>query len=500
MLPEFDTDPYPGKPRILFVGFAESSHTHSWINLLDTAEFNVRLFALPTSAPPSDWNVRTYLTTASLSPIPDSDVRANLDPAQLFQRSLADVIAHWQPHIVHTLGLEPAGFLYGEVRRAFHLNAAPRWVLQLRGGSDLALNRFNPAIVPKIAEVLCAADQILSDNRQNFQIAESIGAPLRPDQHTPFATVPGTGGVDVEALHRRASSPPSQRRVILYPKAYHLPWSTALPVLEALKNCWEQIQPCEVYLLAVTPEIMLWYRALPEALRAHCHVHEHIPRNELLNLMPRVRVLLAPSLVDGVPNTMFEAMAAGALPIVSPLETIASVVNADENVLFARNLYPDEIAAALVRAMTDDALVDQAAQANLKLVRQIADRASIAPRMIAYYTALAAEVQPQTSRSLTEAAPDFPFSSWSNIMPGGQQISGLVQEYLKTNNSLTSLQTRHAALQQEYRSTRDRFVALQTEAAALNDQLRLIQAHPLYQQMANLLNLPTQADQTKDVL
>ena len=30
----FDSDPYPGKPKILFIGHGSSSHAHSWINLL----------------------------------------------------------------------------------------------------------------------------------------------------------------------------------------------------------------------------------------------------------------------------------------------------------------------------------------------------------------------------------------------------------------------------------------------------------------------------------
>ena len=58
----FDRDLHPDSPRILFVGFPESSHTHSWIDLLDGAEFNVRLFAMPSALPPVDWQVKTYLT------------------------------------------------------------------------------------------------------------------------------------------------------------------------------------------------------------------------------------------------------------------------------------------------------------------------------------------------------------------------------------------------------------------------------------------------------
>jgi hypothetical protein len=82
-------------------------------------------------------------------------------------------------------------------------------------------------------------------------------------------------------------------------------------------------------------------------------------------------------------------MACGAFPILSPIETVTSVVKNEENVLFARNLYPHEIAEALARAMTDDALVDAAAQRNLELVGRIANREVIRPRVIEFYEELA---------------------------------------------------------------------------------------------------------------
>jgi glycosyltransferase involved in cell wall biosynthesis len=105
--------------------------------------------------------------------------------------------------------------------------------------------------------------------------------------------------------------------------------------------------------------------------------------------MTQARVMLAPSLVDGVPNSLYEAMAAGALPIVSPLETITPLVEHERNVLFARNLYPNEIATALHRALTDDRLVDSIAEQNLPLVRRLANRPDIRNRVINFYNEVA---------------------------------------------------------------------------------------------------------------
>lgn len=419
----FNSDDYPGRPKILFVGLAQSSHTHSWIDLLDRAELNVRLFAMPSAAPPEMWGVRTYVTAEIYPPPSESPLRAYLHPpppppesrwvhfakrkwervtgrsearrrdarntTRLPSEWLAEVIREWRPDIIHTLGLESGGEFYFGVRREFQLEGLGKWVLQTRGGSDLALSHLNPERRGKIAEILRACDQLLSDNEQNYHIAHEMG--VREDQLSAIGTVPGTGGIDVESMSHNWRGATSSRRLILWPKAYDCCWSVALPVFEALKMCWEKIQPCEIRMLAMTDETRDWFWTLPEEMRASCRADERIPRAQVLELMPQARVMLAPSLVDGMPNSLYEAMAAGAFPIVSPLETIRPVVEHERNVLFARNLYAHEIAEALTRAMNDDALVDAAAARNLELVRRVAERSEVRARVRRFYERLAGE-------------------------------------------------------------------------------------------------------------
>ena len=404
---DFPDDPRPGAPRVLFIGHAESTHTHAWLDLLRDAPLNVRLFALPTGLPPADWPVRTYVTAPC--PLPaTSGTRVVLFPVdthgrrgwyagrrRLFpeatadapQRLLAHVLKAWQPQLVHVLGLDPAGYFLQDTLRHHPDTPRPRWVLQLRGGSDLTLTRHDPDAVRRLVPVLQGADCLLSDNRVNIEYAAALGVPA-----TRFASlvpVPGTGGVDVAALAANATTRPAARRVIVWPKAYHTPWTQALPVFEALRRCAPLAAgDWTVHALAAAPELHAWYWTLPDALRARVHLQGSLPRPALLRLLADARVMLAPSLVDGVPNTLYEAMATGAFPIVSPLPTITPVVQAEQHVLFARNLDPDEIAAALARALTDDALVDAAATRNLALVRSLADRTTIRPRVLAFYADL----------------------------------------------------------------------------------------------------------------
>jgi glycosyltransferase involved in cell wall biosynthesis len=136
---------------------------------------------------------------------------------------------------------------------------------------------------------------------------------------------------------------------------------------------------------AMIPETRMWLQTLPQDIRDSCHQRERIPREDLLKLMAQARVMLSPSLSDGIPNTLYEAMATGSFPILSPLETILAVVANEKNVLFARNLYPQEIADALIRAMNDDQLVDRAYAENLKLVKRLADRKRIGGEVVNFY-------------------------------------------------------------------------------------------------------------------
>ena len=64
------------------------------------------------------------------------------------------------------------------------------------------------------------------------------------------------------------------------------------------------------------------------------------------------------------------------------------------NVLYARNLYPHEIASVLVRAMSDDRLVDEMAARNTKLVTRLADRTKIAGAVADNYRTLASKGRP----------------------------------------------------------------------------------------------------------
>ncbi|TBG24193.1 glycosyltransferase [Rhizobium leguminosarum] len=439
---DFDQDVYPGRPRILFIGFPESSHTHSWIDLLADTAFNVRLFGLPSAEPPAEWAVKTYLTKVAdvrwdsptrrtVFPPPDSSaislaaaarsalnrgmasgvpiVRSIVETgigfterlaktghAATIEAALAAVIKEWKPDIIHTLGFDSASYFYLRVRKEFKLETIGRWIAQARGGPDLALQRYSPAYRPLIEEVLGTCDHFIADNEPNYSYALSAGLKEEKVSNPGMGVVSGAGGMDLEAMRRMWSLLPSKReRVIVWPKAYELYTSKAMPVFEAILNVWDRIQPCRIEMLwMVQSDVQIWYEKLfPPHIKANCPSYGRLSREETLQRVASARVMIAPSLSDGIPNTMMEAMALGAAPLVSPLDTITPVVRHEENVFFARNLYPDELGDALVRLMADDDLVDRMAENNLVRIQELADRRAVKRRALVYYDEIARQAQ-----------------------------------------------------------------------------------------------------------
>jgi hypothetical protein len=296
---------------------------------------------------------------------------------------LVDIIQNWKPDIIHAFGVD-AGIFYKDcweiAKDDIHLQSV--WVQQIRGASDVTLRRKLPDFKWKLQDCLNSCDWIIGDNI--IELGWIVDMGIDEMKLAPICPVPGTGGINVLDIQGKVKSPPKTRRLILWPKAYIGPAAISLPVLEAIQLAWEKIQPCKIHMLAMDQGTRQWFYLLPKEIREHCLIYERIPRDDVLELMTQSRVMLAPSLVDGIPNVIYEAMAAGALPIVSPLDTIRSVVS-EENALFAENMNPKEIADALNRAMNDDDLLEKITVRNLNLVKKIANRDIIKRNLISFY-------------------------------------------------------------------------------------------------------------------
>jgi glycosyltransferase involved in cell wall biosynthesis len=260
------------------------------------------------------------------------------------------------------------------------------WVAQVRGGPDLELNVFDPTKKKTIQSVLERAQRIICDSESNYQLAEELGANR---EKFAFGVVSGSGGLDFDrcVLESNKLEEKLISRRVVWPKVYESITSKAAPVIEAINLAWDDIQPATfTFLWLEDPDLELWIKGYlrPEILSS-IDIRKRVTHSEALELIKNAQVLLAPSLMDGVPNVMLESMLLSTVPIVSPIPTITTLVSDPENVIFARNLYPEEIASALIRALNDPSGNRKRISTNFNLVKSKYDRSDIEKRLVQIY-------------------------------------------------------------------------------------------------------------------
>ncbi|SLM30968.1 putative Glycosyl transferase group 1 [Desulfamplus magnetovallimortis] len=409
------SDKYSNGIRILFIGRGESSHCTSFVDLLDDTDFNVKFFSMNTGTPPDDWKVRTYITNDSQLRGLLPGTREYLYPKNAFGKKLkkfqssfgklgssniagrwlAKIIKQWRPHMIQTIGIRYAAYFLHHVRQNFDVEHIGKWIIQ-DWGPDLTMDRHIEPFREKIPQIIEKCDGYITDNDYNIEIALSLG--LKKEKLPATGPILASGGVETDIWKKYVSTPmPSQReKAILWPKAYNCPQSIAYPVFEALKLCWDKISPCHIYMTAMTQqEVQMWFEVLPEKIRHNTTAMERIKRDDFLKLLGKVRVMLAPSLSDGMPNVLAEAMAMGTMPIVSPLSSILPHVDSN-HILFARNMFPNEISEALIKAMNDKQLIDSSANINSSIIAKTMGRDKAKQDIINFYYNIHGSRKPQS--------------------------------------------------------------------------------------------------------
>jgi glycosyltransferase involved in cell wall biosynthesis len=92
---------------------------------------------------------------------------------------------------------------------------------------------------------------------------------------------------------------------------------------------------------------------LPPAWRSGTEIISHVPAERLVDLYRRHNLLVLPSVIEGIPLVVLEAMACGLTPIVSSVGGIPDVIQAGRNGVLIPPLDADALAGALMRALRD---------------------------------------------------------------------------------------------------------------------------------------------------
>lgn len=373
--------------RILIVGMHDSVHVSRWLNMIDRGHATILVFPVYHLERPlagRSRHVRLSDISQNLGPglwvVEPSDIHRKRDAlidlfhgyhrwrhsylAETFAAApgrLRECIERFKPELVHSMEVQLAGYLCLETARRMGRDFPP-WILS-NWGSDIALFRKLDEHQSRIRDVCRRIDYYLAECHRDQDVAREYGyrGPILP-------VIPASGGTDVASLAARVRVRPSARRKLLV-KGYH-GWSgRGLIALSAVALAHEHLRDHRIEISLSSTAVTDWMERMRTQLGLDIRSSPYLPdHNHAIDRLAEARAVVGVGISDGISTTLLEAMAVGTLPIQS------STACADEWLEHGRSGFivsPHDtktIAEAIIAAVSNDELVDQAAEINLRTV------------------------------------------------------------------------------------------------------------------------------------
>jgi glycosyltransferase involved in cell wall biosynthesis len=382
--------------RILFVAMPTSIHAARWIRHLDQSEHEIILFPpyissphqllLPIHrlAPPLGRVVRNRTNWCTLLPfrgawLPEALLLKFRPRSSWRQRWFDWVIRRTRPDLIHSMEFQQAGYFCLEAKKRLG-DTFPPW-LATNYGSDIYLFGRLAAHKGRIRDLLRTADFYSAECERDVAIAREYGLAAHA-----LPVLPNGGGVDlVHAATLREGGPPSSRRVIAV-KGYENFAGRALTALKAIELASSSLQgyKIEVYLASPSVEIAAELVAQRTGLSIACLQYSS-DHDDMLRLHGRARISLGVGVSDGISTSFLESLVMGSFPIQTCTACADEWVKNGMSGFIVPPDDPNAIAARLVRAATDDALVDRAAEINANTAKLRLDRDVIRRQILDNY-------------------------------------------------------------------------------------------------------------------
>ena len=305
------------------------------------------------------------------------ELRRHVEPV----RSLLTRLA---PDLVHAMRIPFEGILAAKA-------APPQLPLLISvWGNDFTLCApDNPLIARQTRQALKRADALYTDCRRDLMMAvEAWGF----DAKKLTAVLPGAGGIRLGRFHSGAADAALRRQldisedapVVINARGFrgyvrNDVFFAAMPLV--LKKHPDAVFLCVAMLGNAMAERWLKQYGIGESVR----LLPQVTPDAMADLFRLARVAVSPSLHDGTPNTLLEAMACGCLPVAGDIESVREWIDDEVNGLLCDATSVGSLARATIRALGDGALRQAARERNVQLITERADYDSVMQRAEAFY-------------------------------------------------------------------------------------------------------------------
>jgi glycosyltransferase involved in cell wall biosynthesis len=276
------------------------------------------------------------------------------------------------PEIVVAFRLQNEGYL------AALCNRHP-WVLFTQGSDFvywLNKNRLHGWLT---SMSIRRVDGLLSDCERDIRLAKSYGLSLK----SKVGIYPGNGGVDL-SIFSAGSPAVFRQRLVVCPRS-PAPYIRINTLAKSIKNIQLIPEYKDVKFVLLSAESAI--ATLNHVLKQHCldstriQTVSFLPRADLAKLFKQAAIIVSPSVSDGTPNSMLEAMACGAFPIMSNLDSIREWITHGQNGFLFNPESPLELTDCIKLALEDSELRNRSQVTNLSIIQRRADYKMVMPEI-----------------------------------------------------------------------------------------------------------------------
>ncbi|KAF0107735.1 MAG: putative glycosyltransferase [Anaerolineaceae bacterium] len=316
-------------------------------------------------------------------------VRYILGPLSLprYRRQFRRLAAEIAPDLVHALRIPFEGML---------AEAAPEGIPLVVSiwGNDITLHARGSFLMAKwTRRTLRRAQGLMADTARDIRLGREWGF------DGPTLVVPGAGGIRLDefsaAGERRRPEPVEgsaplpeglpDAPLVVNPRGQR-PGSLRQDIFfRSIPLVLEKV-PQAVFVcppLAGDAEAERWVEAL--GIRSSTRLWPLLTQPQLWALYRKAQVFVSPSVHDGTPNSLLEAMACGCFPVAGNIESMREWITPGVNGLLADAADPQALAAAIVSALENKDLRRRAAGRNAELIAERADYARCMAKAEEFY-------------------------------------------------------------------------------------------------------------------
>jgi glycosyltransferase involved in cell wall biosynthesis len=288
-----------------------------------------------------------------------------------------EIIAEIQPDLVHALRIPFEGVL-----AAFALQETKKPPLIISvWGNDFTLHAAaTPWMKSYTEQAITRTDGLHTDCHRDLQLAYQWG--YREDR--PAIVIPGNGGIQTDLFYPPTNDSSIRSNTVINPRGVrsYIRNDTFFAAIPHVLACLPQTKFICLGMEG-DMEVQKWIDKFE--IGSAVELLPNVPRAEIAELFRSAAISVSPSIHDGTPNTLLEAMACGCYPIAGDLESIREWIEPGINGSLIDPADPVALADAVITALENLELRHKAAEYNQVLISERAEYQSAMARALEFY-------------------------------------------------------------------------------------------------------------------